>query len=43
MNLKFAAALAVSLATISFQSYADVINGGVIAPMFGPFSVLGKT
>ena len=43
MTLKFAAALAVSLAAIAFQARADVIKVGVIAPMSGPFSAVGQT
>lgn len=43
MTIQLAAALAVSLATIAFQARADVIKVGVIAPMSGPFSVVGQT
>ena len=43
MTLKLVAALAVSLATLALQSRADVIKVGVIAPMSGPFSVVGQT
>ena len=43
MTLKLMAAMAVSLATFAFQSRADVIKVGVIAPMSGPFSAVGQT
>ena len=43
MTLKLIAAIAVSLASLALQSRADVIKVGVIAPMSGPFSVVGQT
>lgn len=43
MIFKFAATLAISLATVAFQARADVIKVGVIAPMSGPFAAVGQT
>src|SRR5690349_3892090 len=43
MTIRLIAALAVSLATVAFQSRADVVKVGVIAPMSGPFSAVGQT
>ena len=43
MTIKLFSAMAVSLAAIAFQSHADIIKVGVIAPMSGPFSAVGQT
>jgi len=43
MILKFAATLAVALATTAFPAQADVVKVGVIAPMSGTFALTGQT